>query len=87
MSGWRIPLDVSMMRLGQAYSVLVYMDLKRLNDYDETEQADTIMHMWKNTIFSRIRMAVIHKALHWWSPFFYTIKQIWQGSPRDMNFK
>ncbi len=45
------------MRLGQAYSVLVYMDLKCLNGYDETEQADphTIMHMWKNHVFSRIR--------------------------------
>ncbi len=28
------------------------MDLKRLNDYDETEQAGplTIMHMWKNLV-------------------------------------
>lgn len=28
-----------MMRLGQVYSALVYMNLKCLNDYDETKQA------------------------------------------------
>lgn len=53
-----------MMRLGQAYYVLVYMDmsiymvyidLKCPNYYDETEQAGphTIMHVWKKSSFQQ----------------------------------